>query len=547
MNTCTYRNSLLGWRWLPLVVAMALAALSFTLWQTALLQERTHRANIVGVVTESIKADISDDLEMRYLDLNRVAKHYPFTTHPGSQQVQTFSQYMDRRPECEGLAMVTPEYHVTWVVPPPSDDELRDGYFRHEAAQRAAELSRDIRNIVISRATPHLNHRLVSFWIPIFDGANYRGSVVGVFRLEPMLNAVLADSAQPGYNLAIFDGPQPIYTINGEGWQQQPGVRTVEVPLPGIKWQLEVWPERTPVSDGQPLSTVVLVGGLAFAIMSALILHLARRAHTAAYNVSEANQHLTQEVAARRRAEESLHVLSGRLLKVQDEERQSLANLLHEGMAQKLFALSLNLKVTSKWITAPEAHTRFQQVIDLADQCVCEMRALTHLLHPPSLDVLGLLAACETFVEGYRERTGIEVALEFGDEPVRFPRDMEMALFRVVQESLTNVQHHSGSKHARIRLAHDEGLIVLEIADDGCGVGEQPGADSGIGIAGMRERMLQLGGELHVESAAGGTTVRAILPYVPEREKSLIEAATRWESGGVVSDVFDTTIPKPRE
>jgi signal transduction histidine kinase len=390
----------------------------------------------------------------------------------------------------------------------------------------------------VSSTTQHRSHRVFSVWAPVYENAAFQGSIVGVFRAEQLLYAVLADSASPQFKVAIFDdSQQPIYVLRADPGEQPTVSETATVAMHGIDWRVQVWPERPITSSGQPLGRALLAIGGLFAVTVGIILHLARRAHLAAATARESNEHLIAEISARRRAEESLHVLSGRLLKVQDEERQNLAHILHEGMAQKLFALSMNLKLVSRLAAAPEAQLPMQQSIDLADECVCEMRALTHLLHPPSLAVLGLLAACETFAQGFSERTGIQVSIEVSDDPVRFPRDMEMALFRIVQESLDNVHHHSGSKHARVRLAHDEGLVVLEVKDDGRGFGPDREGDTGIGIAGMRERMLQLGGELHIDSTSAGTTVRAILPYVPEREGAPSSnsngavAFADWESG----------------
>ena len=532
MKKTSSRWRVLGWRWTPLVVAGALVLCTLTLWRTALHEERSHRAQVLRVMTDTIKADIADDMETRYLDLDRTAQ-LPASLRVGPQQLQTYSQYVSRYSGCEGVAIVSPSGEAIWAVPPTDDVELRQIYFSHETAKNAFELTRRKRTLVISHAMLHHNRAFISFWSPVYKGNQFQGIVVGLFLLEPLLNAVLADSVHPGYSVAIFDGQTlPSYTLHGEDWEQQTTAVKDHVALPGIEWDLQVWPQVTPMSDGQPFSSVVLVVGSLFAGLVAVIMYLARRANAAAVQTEEANHHLTQEVAARRRAEESLHVLSGRLFKVQDEERQNLARVLHEGLAQKLFALSMNLKVASKWIPSPEVLAKFQESINVADDCVCEMRALTHLLHPPSLDVLGLFAACETFVQGFKERTGLEVTIEFADEPVRFPRDMEMALFRVVQESLANIQNQTGVTQVKIRLAHDEGLVVLEVADDRSQSNEPMSANEpGIGVAGMRERMWQLGGELHVESAVTATTVRAILPYIPERHGNAeAENRAEWHS-----------------
>jgi two-component system NarL family sensor kinase len=132
--------------------------------------------------------------------------------------------------------------------------------------------------------------------------------------------------------------------------------------------------------------------------------------------------------------------------------------------------------------------------------------------------VLGLVAACETLVQGFAERAGLEVLTEFPEELARLPQDSEMALFRILQESLTNVHRHSESHSALVRLHRHDDLLVLEIKDFGRGMAQNAG-EHGVGIAGMRERMWQLGGELQVDSTpGGGATIRALLPVAALQE-----------------------------
>jgi signal transduction histidine kinase len=167
----------------------------------------------------------------------------------------------------------------------------------------------------------------------------------------------------------------------------------------------------------------------------------------------------------------------------------------------------------------------------LIDQAQSEIRTISYLLHPPLLDELGLASALQWYVNGFNKRSGIEVRLEVGEDVGRMPREYELTLFRIVQEALTNIHRHSRSRTAQISLYRQDDGIRLEIADQGCGVPqatlralETVGASLGVGIAGMRERVRQLGGTLDIASATNGTVITTHMP-VTHDEKSAITTA----------------------
>ena len=229
------------------------------------------------------------------------------------------------------------------------------------------------------------------------------------------------------------------------------------------------------------------------------------------------------EITAQRRAEASLRQLTGRILNLQDEERRRIARELHDTTAQTLSALALNLAIVQARARAsgdaqtPELLT---ECLELAEQASKELRDLSHLLYPPDLDRIGLLPAIQWHALRFGERAGIRVDLNLPSDLERLSQEAETALFRVLQEGLLNVQRHSGSAVARVRLERGDDRIVLEIEDEGKGAparilaASDPGlASLGVGVAGMRERVRQLGGQLQIESIAGkGTSVRAIIP-----------------------------------
>ena len=240
----------------------------------------------------------------------------------------------------------------------------------------------------------------------------------------------------------------------------------------------------------------------------------ARIAHRTG-QLSETNRALQAEIAERNQAEDSLRRLSTRLLRIQDEERQRLARELHDSTAQSLAALSMNLAVARGGRGALDARAKdaLDECDALADRCSREIRSLSYVLHPPMLQEIGLPAALRWCAEGFARRSGIAVEVELPDHLDRLPTDVENALFRIVQECLTNVQRHSGSPSARIQLVRTPRSVALEVRDQGRGLpsgvlnrGEAV-ESLGVGLLGMRERVRQLGGQLRIETSGQGATV----------------------------------------
>ena len=224
---------------------------------------------------------------------------------------------------------------------------------------------------------------------------------------------------------------------------------------------------------------------------------------------------------ALRVTETSLRQLSARLLQLQDEERRRIARDLHDVTGQKVAVLSMSLDRLARLMgqSKPETQESIKESREVVGQIGEEIRTLSYILHPPLLDECGLASAVHWYAEGFQKRSGIKLEVAVDADVPRLSIDAETTLFRVVQESLTNVHRYSGSSAAKIRISQDSGAVQLEIIDYGQGIKTGAArakldgpAPLGVGIPGMRERLHQLGGSLSVDFGTNGTRVAATLP-----------------------------------
>jgi PAS domain S-box-containing protein len=263
-----------------------------------------------------------------------------------------------------------------------------------------------------------------------------------------------------------------------------------------------------PVRDDNGVVVLIVASGLDITEQKELLDKLEQR-------VLARTQELEQKNA-------ELRKLSARLLQIQDEERRRIARELHDSVGQLLAAISMNTANISKEkrnLSASVA-SAVSENVKLVEQVSNEIRTLSHLLHPPLLDEIGLLSALKWYIDGFSERSKIRVTSDIPSDLGRLPRDVELSLFRIVQECLTNIHRHSGSLTAFVRLARSRQGVTLEVKDEGRGF--SPNGESivsgseaaGVGLRGMRERVSQLGGQFEITSNSTGTLVFARLPLI---------------------------------
>jgi signal transduction histidine kinase len=217
---------------------------------------------------------------------------------------------------------------------------------------------------------------------------------------------------------------------------------------------------------------------------------------------------------------ESYRMLSARILELQDVERRKIARELHDSVGQFLAGLKLNLGRLQRSGLNPghENGPLLIESLDLTDKAITEVRTISHLLHPPLLDELGFHSAARWYTEGFAKRSGIPVELHLAEVVERLPKEIEIALFRVLQESLTNVYRHADAKRVDIEVQCTDTEVILTVSDNGKGIHRnvlekfRAGEAGGIGLAGMRERLAELGGTLDVESLPNGTKICATMP-----------------------------------
>jgi PAS domain S-box-containing protein len=256
----------------------------------------------------------------------------------------------------------------------------------------------------------------------------------------------------------------------------------------------------------------------------------------------KSNEALEGEILERKNAqallqdsERSLRLLSRHLLRSQDEERKRIGRELHDSVGQYLAVLKMNLD-SIRPARAADVQILQEQVSrcsELADQCIREVRTISYLLYPPMLEEMGLRSAMLWYLDGFGQRSGISTQVDVPADLPRLPRDVELAVFRMLQESLTNVHRHSGSPTVQVRTEIKDDAVVLEVRDQGKGIPAETLEESsydaktalGVGLRGMSERSKQLGGTLEVSSGPQGTTIRATIPCLQENVTSATAAS----------------------
>ena len=280
------------------------------------------------------------------------------------------------------------------------------------------------------------------------------------------------------------------------------------------------------IQDGNGSVAMIVVSGLDMTEQKELRTTLEEKVGERTRELEQKNLELTKQT-------EVVSELSGRLLQIQDNERRRIARELHDSVGQSLAALSINISRVRREAErlSPAAAEAMAENAALVEQTSNEIRTISHLLYPPLLDEVGLRSALQWYIDGFRDRSNIQVKLELPADFGRLPREFETSLFRIVQECLTNIHRHSGSPTAVIRISRSLGEVKVEVRDKGKGIPAETqirisaGETSGVGLRGMSERVRQLGGKIEMQSDGNGTLIAATLPLSTRNELANLSAA----------------------
>ena len=539
-------------RYVPWAVLVFGLAVTITTSRTMATHESVEIGWATRLAADAIKTDLVEDLEWQRIGLDRLALLWP-AANPTQRRLwtQNAELYIEHRPGCVAVEWLASDGERAVVTPVRTKPILAfDGY--PEAAIKAAENSRT----TVLSSTARLSDGSAQYTVtqPVYDETGQVvGFVIAFFDVARSIRWNLGDVTGLGFSFAVLIPDQPEYVLPGINREHAKdwGI-TVAVPLPGDTWQLRVWPNPDAYNGiKSALPQVSLVLGSVLSFFAALTLYFAMsvarsnkallreiavregaeselrrardelgtRVHERTADLATANILLQKEVMEHERAEDTLRQLTGRLFRMQDDERRRLARELHDGTTQNLAALTLDVARLRDSIPAEDASAQElgRSCVRLARQCTEELRTLSYLLHPPLLSELGLTSALQDFAEGFATRTGIETAVNIDPELGRFEQQLEVTVFRIVQEALSNIHRHAHSRTAAITLMRHADYLHLEIADAGRGIPAEVLANAGsklagVGLAGMRERVRLLGGTLDIQSGAGGTIVQIVLP-----------------------------------
>ncbi len=265
----------------------------------------------------------------------------------------------------------------------------------------------------------------------------------------------------------------------------------------------------------------IVIGVFGGTFVSALLLFFAdyRLLKTELRMRESAERSARSAEQAAREGQEELRELSVRVLQLQDEERRKFSRELHDSLGQYLVSLKMNL---SQLRPSDGQAELVSDSLKLVNESLAETRTMSYLLHPPMLDEIGFASAAEWFVNGFAQRSGIKVDVNIPKDGARFPAQVELALFRVLQEALSNIHKHAKSASAAIALTVGDGQVTLTIKDAGKGSSAEvlshfrSEGKAGVGLIGMRERVRELGGRLRIDSSPNGTTVTAVIPITKD-------------------------------
>lgn len=566
------RSRKAGKPWLALAVLTLCVAGTVAIWHRIKNQETQNIEVATKLAAQVVRADIATDMEWQIFGLDRLGLLWEASEAPEPLWIKNAELYLQHRPGSVAVEWLTADRKKRFVVSKGNGDNAKVLAFEGVPEQLIEAAAKSRKALVGAPVPVSQGRRQWAIAYPVYASDHAQGFIVAFFDFEQSLEYILGDLRGLGFGLAVAQPNQQEYLLPGSDRRhEQEWGTTVGVTLPGGTWDVRVWPNPSAVErikSRLPEATLILGGILS--LLLALIVHLLssvmyksayirkvnERLQQEASDLAHAQEELVQahneleirvqrrtaelaaannllecEIREHQRAENSLRELTGRLFRLQDEERRRLARELHDGATQGLVALAMNMAICRESARDERTSQTLRECTKLIEECTTELRTISHLLHPPMFEELGLVPALRSYVDGFSSRSGIQVSVEIEPHLGRLGREIELNIFRIVQEALANVHRHARSRAATVLLFRDSGDVRLEIVDEGKGIPPErlkqaQAGLAGVGIAGMYERVRLLGGRLEITSASKGTCIRALVPLASAAVgRAKIEAA----------------------
>lgn len=528
------RRSRVTWAARLLTIVLAALAGSFILWDPLTIDEERHLQRIMQHSARGVRAGLAAAMRARLLSQVRRARLLKPGREVSAESVDVAELLLEHDPGIIAIQWIDRKGGPRTIIARDPEEEPRLlSVIDRLATSLPIAAALEGRPHVTSPVSLADGSRVAAIVVPV-GVAPADGFLITIFDVRSSLDSILADHRAAGYSIAVIEGGQEIYrTAGAAGDLEQRWAHDGDVQLPGVVWRVRLWPGPDMIGEvTSALPELALVLGALLGFMLMATLYDARTSKVRSDELHRIREqleiHVTERTSELQRANRALQDLSGRLLKLQDEERRRIARELHDSTTQMLAAVANNIGQARR-LAADMSCGTLDVVLDesseLIDQVVAEIRTVSYLLHPPLLDELGLEYVLSWYVEGFGKRSGIDVDIDVQPGFGRLPADIELTLFRITQEALSNVHRHSGSDTGRVRLRRSGDSVELEVADDGRGLaGHLPELTQtsalGVGIAGMRERARQLGGSLEISGSERGTIVRAVLPLRAAEESA---------------------------
>jgi signal transduction histidine kinase len=547
------------------VMLFATAAVGLAFWYPLQRAQKAHIQRVTRFAVQSVKTDIADEIKSQLVSQIQVAQLYGISGRLSKKEWYSYAGiFAAHHPGYLAFLLTDEALHVRFSLSQGAAKPYLDALLAPAGPlEQALRGDANKREVMLSPAVFLRNgesgHAVIA---PIYHRGKPEGFVIAILDDREFLADALADQEGLGYGFSVSEDKQELYRTRGNDFRnEERWGQAAEITLSATSWHVRAWPQATLLGEVEPrLPKLALMTGSVIGMLLSTTLILAWAAYVRSQQLSQArdtlelrvqertselkslNSALETQVCERTRAEQSLQELSGRLLRLRDEEQRRIAREIHDGTVQTLGALAIDLEKALQHVPGGDSQ-KVQNLLTnscgVIERVITELRTMSYLLHPPMLDDLGLEDVLPWYAEGFASRSGINLSVDVQSNFGRLSHELELTLFRIVQEALSNIHRHSGSPTAEITLARDADRVTLHIADHGQGIprgdlgtGGNAGVVMGVGIAGMRERVRQLGGQLQIDSGDSGTSLTATLPIlgttpVPEQSNDRPEADSR--------------------